>query len=71
MSRETDWKGAWTLDDYVVSLFKSRLTEGVEFQALLRVYGRERMTQIWDDYKKSRGGGENAENGPRRSEAAE
>lgn len=46
-----DWKGSWTLEDYVISLFDSKQTESSEFKALLSVYGRERMTRIWEDFK--------------------
>lgn len=50
-----DWKGAWTLDDYVISLFEKKRTDSVEFKLLLRIYGRERLAKIWEEFK-SKGG---------------
>jgi hypothetical protein len=50
-----DWEGACTLEDYVISIFEKKQTDSLEFKALLRVYGRERLEKIWREYKQRRG----------------
>jgi len=46
-----DWEGAWKLEDYIISLFEKKQTESVEFNAMLRIYGRDRLVKIWEEYK--------------------
>jgi len=50
-TKEDDWKSAWTLEDYVISLIKKGETDSAEFKALKEIYGRERMVAIWKKYK--------------------
>jgi hypothetical protein len=51
MAEPIDWSGAWTLDEYVISLFEKKQTESLEFKLLMKIYGREKLVQIWEKYK--------------------
>lgn len=55
MVKPIDWTGTWTLDDYIISLFKNKATESVEFKAMLRIYGRDRLVKVWEEYKATGG----------------
>lgn len=46
----TDWSEAKTLEDYVFELFENQATESKEFKALLRVFGREKMNDLWKKF---------------------
>lgn len=45
------WKGSWTFEDYIFSLFDRKLTQSDEFQTMLRIYGKEKMSKLWEKYK--------------------
>jgi hypothetical protein len=47
----TEWKGAWTLDDYIVNLIASKQTQSAEFQTMLRIFGREKLEKIWKEHR--------------------
>lgn len=47
MKEAISWKGAWTLEDYIVDLFKKRQTDTPEFQTFLRILGREKLEKMW------------------------
>ncbi len=56
------WTDSWTLNDYIVSLVKNRQTESAEFKTMLRIYGREKLEQIWKAHReKSRSSERKAE----------
>lgn len=55
MTMPQEEKSDWTLEDYVISLFKARKTDSHEFKAILAVYGREKLAAIWEKYKNERG----------------
>ena len=38
----------WTLEDYVADLFDKRQTQGREFECLVRIFGKERIHQIFE-----------------------
>lgn len=40
----TQWS---TLEDYIVHLIKTKQTETLEFQSLLRIFGREKFKEIY------------------------
>ncbi len=42
----------WTLEDYVMELFRSKATHSREFKAMLEIYGREKLEAIWKKFKK-------------------
>jgi len=42
----------WTLEDYVVDLFQRGAFESEEFKRLMRLYGREKLEEIWRRYRK-------------------
>lgn len=46
-----DWRDACTLSDRVVYLVGRRETDSVEFQTYLRIFGREKIEQIWRQNK--------------------
>lgn len=48
--RETDWSGACTFKEYIVSLFEKKMTDSPEFKIMLNVYGRERLESIWKEF---------------------
>lgn len=43
------WKDSWTLNDYILHMIKTKQTDSLEFQAMLRVYGREKLEKIWKE----------------------
>lgn len=45
------WSKAWTLEDYALSLIQQNKTQSEEFKTLLRVYGRDKLREIWSKYK--------------------
>jgi hypothetical protein len=47
-----DWSEAWNLEDYVIDLFKKKMTESSEFKTLLKIYGRKKLEEIWNRYQK-------------------
>lgn len=46
-----DWNESWTLEEYVISLFKQGLTSSKEFKTLLNLYGRDKLVGMWTKYK--------------------
>lgn len=49
-------KEYWTLEDYAISLFKANRTDSDEFRALLSLFGRPKLADMWERYKaKERG----------------
>lgn len=43
--------GDWAnLKDYVFYLFRTNQIQSKEFQALLKVYGRERLKEMWKEF---------------------
>lgn len=51
MGDDQHWQGTCTLEEYVYSLLKKRMTDSEEFHALIRIYGRERLKKIWKEFK--------------------
>jgi len=51
--RPTDWRGAISLEQYVVKLIKLKQTQSTEFQCLLRMYGRDKLVSIYKKHFKS------------------
>jgi hypothetical protein len=49
-----EWEKAWELSDYVSSLFEQNKTDTPEFQAMLRLYGREKLAKMWETWKGKR-----------------
>jgi hypothetical protein len=41
------WSQAQTLADRVIALIEAKQTSSEEFQTYLKVFGRERLKQIW------------------------
>jgi hypothetical protein len=41
----------WTLDDYIIDLFRKNQTNTPEFKIMLGVFGRDRMEKIWFKYQ--------------------
>lgn len=41
----------WTLQDYVVYLVASQKTKTPEFEALINIYGREKLLALWAEYR--------------------
>jgi hypothetical protein len=51
MASEDPWKDSQTLEQYVFHLFETRQMDSVEFKAMLRVYGKEKIKDFWKKYK--------------------
>lgn len=51
MEPNDTWKEAWNLEDYVIDLFKKKLTDTEEFKTLIRIFGRDKLAKIWLKYK--------------------
>jgi hypothetical protein len=43
-------QGHWNLEDYVMDLLERKLTHTDEFQALIRVYGRDKLKAIFEKW---------------------
>lgn len=48
---QTDWEHSATLEDRVIEIFRRKETQLDEFQSYLRIFGREKLEKIWNDYK--------------------
>lgn len=46
-----EWEQALTFEQYVITLFEQKLTRSDEFKALIRIYGRPKLEEIWKKYK--------------------
>lgn len=51
--KKTDvpWSQVKTLEQVVIRFFERKETSTIEFQALLNLYGREKLERIWRNYK--------------------
>jgi hypothetical protein len=47
-----EWSGAWTLENYVLSLFQKKQTQSPEFKILLKLFGREKLEKIWNKHRR-------------------
>lgn len=45
-------KGYWSFEDYIMYLVNTGRTQSPEFQAMLRIYGRDKLEAI---YRRNRG----------------
>lgn len=51
MVKPVDWRGAITFEEYVIELFETKKTDTEEFKSLLRLRGRQRLEEIWKQYR--------------------
>lgn len=49
-----EWTDAWTLKEYVLDLIAKRQTDSSEFKILLKIYGREKLEQIYKEAKETK-----------------
>jgi hypothetical protein len=49
-----DWRGAWTLEAYVISLFERGATNTSEFKLLVTIYGRDKLVTIWEKHQQEK-----------------
>jgi hypothetical protein len=41
----------WSLRDYIISLYQQEKTQTPEFQAMLKIYGREKFEKWWFEFQ--------------------
>jgi hypothetical protein len=49
--KKDDSKLWTTLEEYVISLFERKMTDSEEFKALINLYGRAKIVEIWNKFK--------------------
>lgn len=49
----TNWDEAWPFERYVVQLILDKKTDTAEFKLLVRIYGREKLVEIWEKYRRN------------------
>lgn len=48
----SEWSDAWTLENYILSLFQQKQTETQEFKILLKLFGREKLEKLWNKHRR-------------------
>lgn len=51
MATPIDWIEAVTFEEYVNQLFQDEKTDTEEFKVLVRVYGRSKLTKLWQKFQ--------------------
>jgi hypothetical protein len=54
MPKAEEWKEAVSLRELLTGMFDKEQTDTKEFKALLAAYGRPRITQIWEEWKRQK-----------------
>jgi hypothetical protein len=42
-----------TFEQYILTLFKLKKTDSLEFKTMLEIFGKDKLIQIWKKFKKS------------------